>query len=77
MSTEIYISDEEWASNLNRELQELKPYNARMYAALSLAAVTFQRYAELHAAKPDHDKAAANYDLAYKMRCAMDPEGAS
>ena len=38
--------------------------------ALTKAEATFRRYGDLHAAKPDPAKAAANYEMADRMAAA-------
>ncbi len=48
--------------------------NARLREAVEKARLTFNRYGDLHAAKPDEAKATANYKLADEMDRALNKD---
>lgn len=58
-------------AKLVREIEELREDVHKREVAIKLARDTFQRYGDLHAAKPDDHKATANYLLAAKMEEAL------
>lgn len=49
------------------------PDPERLRLAVTEAESVFRHYGDLHAAKPDHDKAKRNYDMADRMRAALKP----
>lgn len=56
------------------EASGLVEENARLREAVEKARLTFNRYGDLHAAKPDEAKAARNYELADEMDRALNGE---
>lgn len=60
----------DWAA----ECFQLREENARLREAVEKARMTFNRYGDLHAAKPDEAKAARNYELADEMDRALNKD---
>lgn len=67
-ASECGCPDAVWPENL---IEAAADEIERLRAAVALADNTFRWYGDLHAAKPDPEKAKRNYDLANKMASAL------
>ena len=56
-------------------IDALEAENARLREFVAKAEAVFRWYGDLHAAKPDMDKAQRNYDMAGAARAALNEEG--
>lgn len=59
-------------SYISNTTAPLRDDNARLRAAATEAEKMFRWYGDIHAAKPDPDKAARNYEMADKMAAALE-----